>query len=931
MYLERLSVKGVDSNDNPNKYFAPGGTFNTSYKNADVNLPNCTMYCLCRGYEAMEATERFPWVRSSGGFGSAKTWYDTTILPKGSKLTTGSVAVFDGNYGHVVFIERVIDSTHALISESNYDPDKTRRDWMYWRCRVVELIPGRATLSGVGALKGFIYLPINKIDVNENLKVDQLEVKGEYINVRKSPAGEKHTGLFCPLGFYNVLEIAEAGGYTWYKLGDEYWVAEIPDESIYHKASEQQIDENDDGDTIMSWVKPEPVKENSAVDQIFINNNSGVIRIRRDHSTKSEVMGSCINKAYYNTVDKFEGDDYTWYSIGEESWVAGIEEVEFRQASVWHEPIPVEEDPTKDQVFINNNSGLIRIRKEASLSGKVMGYVENKAYYDVFGTFKSGGYTWYNLGVDSYIAGIEEVEYHKGQVEPTPVDPWEPPVSVERDKKKNQIYVRASGINIRKEPTTKSDIMGQCEFKVYYDVIQSSKKSDYTWYNVCEDGWVAGVPGIDFLEVSNLPTPVEDDETKDQLFVGDVTLNIRNDCSSKAEKIGVCESNSTYDVIDIEAKSDYTWYKLEEGAWVAGVEEVIYYPAGSSRKGPALKALLPSLKSSLDIALKCVDKNSCSEFYDELYDKANELNDFINENFDSFEYDLVDEKEYDEIDVLYTADVHGAWVGYDEDGNYLSPVFNYNDVSNYRSKLKKNNIKALLVDCGDWSRPCRVYDDYWATGEMKSAIEMNSKEYFLSTFGNHEWRWQVGEGVPTEGILNKSNSITACNLFKNGKLVYKPYRTAKIGSKRIGIIGVGYPSANGNGSYDNGVWTYDNYTFYDDHKLFTQVQKYIDELKAANFDYIIVATHMCKSTYESDNRYIARTDSLIKNTKGLTAVLQGHYNFATTAETMTDKAGKPVLLAHEAGANMNSFGRLQLRTNRVSSYLLDERSDLNVI
>jgi hypothetical protein len=88
---------------------------------------------------------------------------------------------------------------------------------------------------------------------------------------------------------------------------------------------------------------------------------------------------------------------------------------------------------------------------------------------------------------------------------------------------------------------------------------------------------------------------------------------------------------------------------------------------------------------------------------------------------------------------------------------------------------------------------------------------------------------------------------------------------------------------------------------------------------------------MCKSTYESDGRYKARTDSLIENTKGLTAVLQGHYNYATNAESISDKSGKSVLLAHEAGANMNSFGRLQLKGSRISSYLLDERSDLNII
>lgn len=167
-------------------------------------------------------------------------------------------------------------------------------------------------------------------------------------------------------------------------------------------------------------------------------------------------------------------------------------------------------------------------------------------------------------------------------------------------------------------------------------------------------------------------------------------------------------------------------------------------------------------------------------------------------------------------------------------------------------------------------------------------------------------------------------------MFKDGKLVYKPYRTAKIGSKKIGVIGIGYPSPNGQGTYKDGVWYYGSYQFYDGQKLFDQVQKCVDELKSNGFDYIVAICHMCKSTYESDSRYVARTDSLIKNTSGLTAVLQGHYNFATNAESILDKSGRPVLLAHESGANMNSFGRLQLRGSKVSSYLLDERSDLNV-
>ena len=675
---------------------------------------------------------------------------------------------------------------------------------------------------------------------------------------------------------------------------------------------------------IDNWVRPEPVKQDDSKDQIFVNNTRGTINIRKEPTTSSKVMGSLVNQVYYDVIKYEDKSDFTWYNIGTDSWVAGLSEIEYREATKWVKPVPVKENKDVDQIFINNTKGSIRIRKTPSLKGEVMDYVDNLVFYNVLDTVDTD-ITWYHIGADAYVAGIAEVEYRPAE-KPTP---WIEPIPVDRDTTRDQIKVTKDAINIRKEPTTKSEAMGVCKNNSYYNVFEVKETSSYTWYKIGDEAYVANVSGIEYLEVWDGPVPVDEDTTKDQIFVGDVILNIRKEPSTSGKKVGTCEPNSNYNVYSVNTKNEYTWYKLGDNAWVAGIDEVTYYPAGSSRKAPLLKKEIPQLKNELDIALTCVNRNEGIEFYDELYEKVHALNEFIEENFDSFEYDIVDPKEYDEIDVLYTADVHGAWVGYDEDGNYLNPVFNYDDLNNYRTKLKKNNIKALLVDCGDWSRPCRVYDDYVNTGRMISAEQMNDKDYFVSTYGNHEWKW--GDNEETISILNKSKSITACNLFKNGKLVYKPYRTAKIGSKKIAVIGIGYPSPNGQGSYDDGVWTYGDYTFLDNDKLFAEVQKHIDYLKANNFDYIVIATHMCKSTYESDSRYKARTDTLIQNTKGLTAVLQGHYNFATNAETITDKGSNSVLLAHEAGANMNSFGRLKLKGNSVSSYLLDERSDLNVI
>ena len=190
MYLERLSVQGVDSNNNPNKYYKPSGEFDIYPMNADVNLPNCTMYCYCRGFEAMESEKAFNWVRSDGGFGNAKTWFSTTTMPKGYELKEHSIAVFDGNCGHVAFVEEVLDSKHAIISESNYDRNKYLRNWKYWQKRAVELTVGKATLAGVGKLIGFIYLPVNDKRVVRNSNVNQVQVTEDMVNVRQSPGGD---------------------------------------------------------------------------------------------------------------------------------------------------------------------------------------------------------------------------------------------------------------------------------------------------------------------------------------------------------------------------------------------------------------------------------------------------------------------------------------------------------------------------------------------------------------------------------------------------------------------------------------------------------------------------------------------------------------------------------------------------------------------
>ena len=222
MYLERLNTAGMETSP----YYAPNGKFNPAGKYDDTQMPNCTRYCNCRANEALNAKTPQSIAKVGGGFGNAKEWWSQSPLPKGYTLKPGCIAVFDGTYGHVAFVERVIDSTHALISESSYDPNKNLRNWKYWQKRIVELVPGKATLAGVGKLFGFLYCDVDDIRTKRNTN-EQIEVTADFVNVRVKPDGEVYReGCFCPPGIYDVLQSKKSGDYMWYRIDANCWVRE---------------------------------------------------------------------------------------------------------------------------------------------------------------------------------------------------------------------------------------------------------------------------------------------------------------------------------------------------------------------------------------------------------------------------------------------------------------------------------------------------------------------------------------------------------------------------------------------------------------------------------------------------------------------------------------------------------------------------------
>lgn len=547
----------------------------------------------------------------------------------------------------------------------------------------------------------------------------------------------------------------------------------------------------------------------------------------------------------------------------------------------------------------------LRLRKDHSTKSASLGFATS-GLHEVLETYNGSDYKWYRIA-QGWVAGVDGVTEESEEV-------WAQPQPVERDRAKDQLYVGDVTLRIRAEASTSGAMMGYCKSKSYYNVLEVVSGAYYKWYKIGDKAYCAGVEEVDYLPVQSWerPEPVESNENLNQIYVGNITLNIRSGYSTSSEKMGVCSKNSYYNVIEKKNANGYTWYKLGEESWVAGVDEVIYYTAGMPRNINELKAKVSELISSLGIAQKSIEKMLATEHYKDLLEKATVLNDWIAERFDPVDYDIVDTNDYDEIDLVYTTDIHGYAKGYEE-SQRVQTNFSWSDLEAYKNKLLAKNIKPLFVNCGDI-----IHGSSRANANHGEDIVryFNNIDMFASVFGNHEFRYN-DDGPWFQARYGKIMSATACNLLnkKTGKPAFKPYRTAKIGSKRIGIIGIGFPG------FDGGHGNLDEYEILTGDACYQQVQKYINELKDLNMDYIFALVHLGTAPDARANSDIT-VNSIVENTRGLDMICPGHSHSMSDQEYVIDKGGKRVAVAAQPRCDLMYISRIRIKDSGITSSLI---------
>lgn len=162
----------------------------------------------------------------------------------------------------------------------------------------------------------------------------------------------------------------------------------------------------------------------------------------------------------------------------------------------------------------------------------------------------------------------------------------------------------------------------------HFNVLDTKESGGYVWYKIGEQAWIAGVEGsVVFTKAKEveLPKPVEKDASVNQVYIGDISLRMRAEPNTISKVQGLAEKESYYNVLEVEEKEDYTWYKLADFVYIAGVSGVVYYPFVESPEIQALKSEIESLKANLVAAQALIDKQTSQlKSYKKQVQEANE-------------------------------------------------------------------------------------------------------------------------------------------------------------------------------------------------------------------------------------------------------------------------------------------------------------------
>ena len=257
--------------------------------------------------------------------------------------------------------------------------------------------------------------------------------------------------------------------------------------------------------------------------------------------------------------------------------------------------------------------------------------------------------------------------------------------------------------------------------------------------------------------------------------------------------------------------------------------------------------------------------------------------------------------------VLYTSDVH---CGIDQNWGYAT-------LYAMKEQYSKDNY-VLLVDNGDHLQGEPV--GTMTTGEAIIDI-MNATGYDIAVPGNHDYDYGMERFLE---LAKKANfPYISCNFNKEGELVFAPYVIKEFDGVKIAFVGVTTPMTlrSSTPRYfmdDQGKFIYGFMEDKAGEKLYSAVQKAVDDARGEGANHVILLAHLGNAAECSPWRY----DQVIANTNGIDVVLDGH-SHDLEQTTVKNKDGVDVPRS-AVGYKFNSIGVLTLtKDGKISTAPID--------
>lgn len=268
-----------------------------------------------------------------------------------------------------------------------------------------------------------------------------------------------------------------------------------------------------------------------------------------------------------------------------------------------------------------------------------------------------------------------------------------------------------------------------------------------------------------------------------------------------------------------------------------------------------------------------------------------------------------------DVVILHTNDIHCG----------VSDNVGVARLSQYKKDLKKQGLAVLLVDAGDAVQGAPI--GKLSKGESIVNI-MNAIGYDFLIPGNHEFDYGMEQFFKLNAL--QKTKYSSCNFtdLRTGNLCLSPYKVVSAGGHKIAFVGVTTPEtlATSTPKYfqdENGKFIYG---FSEDNsgaKIYAAIQKAVDAAKAEGAEHVIIVGHL------GVNGSIPKWSSITiaENTRGVTAIIDGHSHEQFDTLMAKNKDGKDVLIT-QTGTKMQTVGKLVIHDDGTMTSTLEKEDTL---